>query len=103
MLPASGNVTLFKVPVGHRVVITDLHGVTFASSGVSVTLFNLGLAGPLFRVVGSSGMALDWQGRAVLHENETAYAQSTAQARFYVSGWLLTGAGGPLTPVILPT
>jgi hypothetical protein len=100
---ASGQVTLFTVPAAHRVVVTDLHGQVQTGTGIYLLIFAASTNIPALRVEqAGNSQKLDFTGRIVLHEGESARASSSGTCRFYVSGYILQGGGGPLTPTTLP-
>jgi len=99
-LGAGQQLVVFTVPTGQRVVVKSLEVSQVGSTTAGVRLRINGKAGILIRVPTPAGsIATHWYGHQVLHEGEAANCIADgAAADIGISGYLLTGAGGPLTP-----
>jgi hypothetical protein len=105
LLVNSGQtVNAFTVPAGHRAVIksVDTNQVGGASVGMRIRL--AGTNRLLLRVATPTGAVdIHWYGHQVVHENETATVTADGAAGdIAISGYLLTGAGGPLGTTTKP-
>lgn len=103
---AAGRVLAFTVPAGHRVVVRQVSGQAASGAGVALLLY-IGGGGPLVHRASfpaGSDNTTSQDVRVVYHEGEACYVRALVAAVDYaLHGYLLAGAGGPLTPGTLPS
>ena len=89
----------FTVPAGHRVVVRHVYVIQVGAGGTGVILYLYPGSIELFRAVPSpSTSAYHADVRLVFHEGETCQLRALGTtAVTSLNGYLLAGAGGPLS------